>query len=249
MDPAASSMDAAASWGASVSSTASSAGVIPAASSGAGADADATAAESADPAASTQPGPSAQTVACIGDSITEGYGLASPGTDAWPAVLQGLLGKGWNVVNLGVSGSTLMDEGPLPYRATGKVETAKQLAPDVVFIMLGTNDAGSSVWNEASYRAQLEALVDEMAASAPDARLVLMAPPRTFYEPEYNAFLDEVIGGTIRSIMAETASAKGATFVDLFALTESHPRWFPDDLHPNEEGHQAIAQHIYEQVF
>ena len=58
-------------------------------------------------------------IACIGDSITYGYGVSNPAEEAWPALLGDKLGDGWNVVNLGVSGTTLLDEGAFPYRSTG----------------------------------------------------------------------------------------------------------------------------------
>ena len=42
-------------------------------------------------------------VACVGDSITAGYGLSDPGTQSYPAQLQALLGSGYSVGNFGVS--------------------------------------------------------------------------------------------------------------------------------------------------
>ncbi len=45
-------------------------------------------------------------VACVGDSITAGYGLANPGTQSYPAQLQTILGGGYTVENYGASGAT-----------------------------------------------------------------------------------------------------------------------------------------------
>ena len=193
-----------------------------------------------------------QNVACIGDSITYGYGLSSPAKQAWPALLEDKLGEGSRVANLGESGTTLMDEGEYPYRSTGYLEEAKQMQPDVFIVMLGTNDAFSYRWNSESYRTQLGALVDELAASTPQARIVLMAPPRTFYE--YAGYGTEgtddvVIGGQIRSIVRETAGEKGCDYVDLYAFTEQHPEWFPDCLHPNTQGHAALADYLCKELF
>src|SRR5690606_38894849 len=47
-------------------------------------------------------------VACVGDSITAGLGIADPGTQSYPAQLQALLGSGYTVQNYGDSGRTLM---------------------------------------------------------------------------------------------------------------------------------------------
>lgn len=54
-------------------------------------------------------------VAFVGDSITEGAGLGSPGTESYPAKLQRLLGSGYTVGNYGVSGRTLLRKGDFPY--------------------------------------------------------------------------------------------------------------------------------------
>ena len=196
--------------------------------------------------------PNGMSIVCIGDSITYGYGLASPETDSWPALLQQNLGEGCQVVNLGESGTTLMDEGEYPYRSTGYLEQAKELAPDVFIVMLGSNDAFSYRWSEESYRYQLGVLVDELRASSPGARIVLMAPPRTFYEyAGYGAegIDDVVIGGQIRSAVQDTATGKACDFVDLYAFTAEHFEWFPDCLHPNSQGHRAIADHLREVLF
>ena len=40
-------------------------------------------------------------VACVGNSITEGFALAHPETESYPAVLQRLPGDGYQVGNFG----------------------------------------------------------------------------------------------------------------------------------------------------
>ena len=206
-----------------------------------------------------------KTLACIGDSITYGYGLDYPDEQSWPALLQARFGDEWRVVNLGVVGSTLVDEGWYPYRSTGNVERAKEFGADLYVIMLGTNDAADPALDIESYRTQLTALVDELSAAASqDApsseagesptqpQFVLMAPPCTFFyladDPGADEF-NRAIGEDIRNAVQSVAAEKGAQFIDLYALTEHHPEWFPDYLHPNADGHVAIADYLYEQVF
>ncbi|MBQ0024637.1 MAG: hypothetical protein KBT00_02795, partial [Bacteroidales bacterium] len=45
-------------------------------------------------------------VACIGDSVTYGYGLENRDNDSYPAQLQKLLGNGYDVRNFGHNGAT-----------------------------------------------------------------------------------------------------------------------------------------------
>ena len=53
-------------------------------------------------------------VACVGDSITAGVG--AEGGKSYPAQLGKMLGDKWEVRNFGVSGSTLLNHGDLPYQ-------------------------------------------------------------------------------------------------------------------------------------
>lgn len=197
--------------------------------------------------------PAAQTLVCIGDSITYGMGVANPARDAWPALLQGKLGDGWNVVNLGVSGTTLLDGGMHPYRATGNVQRALALDADMAIIMLGTNDTVDPAWNAEAYRAQLDALANELSeASTHEIRLAFMIPPHSFFGPgetPQRQVMNQLIGGEMRAIIADVATAHDAQLVDLFAFTEGRQAWFPDDLHPNEAGNAAMADYIYDQLF
>ena len=192
-----------------------------------------------------------RTIVCLGDSITYGFGLAFPERDSWPSLLDARLGDGWEVVNLGVSGSMLLDEGSFPYRSTGNIERAKELDADMAIIMLGTNDAHTAIWTPERHREQLRALVREMKGAQGTTDIVLMVPPCVFYEPGLEAygFNVDAIGVDMRAVVAQVAEEEDAHFVDLYALTEDHPEWFPDQLHPNDDGHRAIADCIYQEVF
>ena len=95
-------------------------------------------------------------VACIGDSITAGVG-SSGRNGSYPALLQGILGAGYAVSNLGASGTklqrpqnaSLASSSPtagLPrvpsYWRSPQFRAFTQSSWDTVVIMLGTNDAG-----------------------------------------------------------------------------------------------------------
>ena len=60
----------------------------------------------------------ARRVACVGDSITYGSGIADRAHDSYPAQLEQILKQydtAWEVDNFGVSGATLLTNGDLPY--------------------------------------------------------------------------------------------------------------------------------------
>ena len=80
-------------------------------------------------------------VACVGDSITFGAGVADRENASYPAQLQKLLGDGFEVRNFGVSGRTMISKSPSAWTNTQQYKDALAYQPDVVLIKLGTNDS------------------------------------------------------------------------------------------------------------
>ena len=72
-------------------------------------------------------------VACVGDSNTE--------DSRYPSELQSKLGTSYFVRNFGVSGATVMAQSGNPYANLDAFQDAKKFLPEIVVIMLGTNDA------------------------------------------------------------------------------------------------------------
>ena len=85
-------------------------------------------------------------IACVGDSITWGACILRRKRDCYPARLQRLLGAGVVVGNFGKLSHTLQESGDHPYRTCNPYRRSGESAPDVVIIMLGTNDSKASNW-------------------------------------------------------------------------------------------------------
>ena len=84
-------------------------------------------------------------VACIGDSITYGYGIADRAAESYPAKLQALLGDGYEVRNFGNSGRGVYlhskrGEEMRGYRYMPEHSAALDWQPDIVICNLGIND-------------------------------------------------------------------------------------------------------------
>jgi len=110
-------------------------------------------------------------LACVGDSITQGVG-AEKG-QSYPQQLQRMLGEQWRVGNFGVSGRTLLKKGDFPYWAEAAYRDAMAFKPDVVVIMLGTNDSKPQNW---SHEAEFVGNYRELVTSF----LQLPSHPRVF---------------------------------------------------------------------
>ena len=70
-------------------------------------------------------------VACIGNSITDGFGIDMSEKYGYPAQLQGILGDGYWVKNFGVSARTMLNKGDFPYMNEMAWRDALAFKPDV----------------------------------------------------------------------------------------------------------------------
>ena len=196
--------------------------------------------------------PGKRYIACIGDSITFGHGVARTRKhDAWTYVLERKLGGAWQVLNYGFSGTTAQDGGDLPYRRVGFLGDAIDSGAEVFILMLGTNDSKPYNWNREGYEAAMKGLAAQIRRCCPDARLVLAVPPRAFPQDDGKIAFDiqnDVIKDFIRPFLIDLAPNMSAELVDLYEFTEYHPEYFGDGVHPNVLGNSAIAGFLLERL-
>src|SRR5690606_28802426 len=76
-----------------------------------------------------------------GDSITAGVGATDSNSGGYPARLDALLGGSFSVQAQATSGATLLQRGRPSYRSTTGVGNTLANDPDIITIMLGTNDS------------------------------------------------------------------------------------------------------------
>ena len=189
-------------------------------------------------------------VACIGDSITCGHGLADHARESYPAVLGRLLGEQWQVRPFCMSGVTLLKHGTKSIWSTKEWQQAIEFQPDVVVILLGTNDTRQTDWTahgdefEADYRDLLE----KLRAANPQVRCVLCLPPPLFRDRgkawDTDKLLTNEIIPKIRAVAAEAELA----VVDVYAACDAHERDFPDRVHPNAAGVKVIARAVRDEL-
>lgn len=183
-------------------------------------------------------------VACVGDSITFGHGIADRDHDTYPALLDSLLGSGYDVRNFGISGRTLMNCGDVPYMSEQIYQDAKAFQPQIVTIMLGTNDSKPQNWIcGQNFKSDLLLLINSFRElpSKPEVWLCLPTPAMGHAW----AINDSIISGNIIPIIKEVAAEERLSLIDLNTPFLGHREYFPDTIHPNEEGQQRIADVIY----
>lgn len=179
-------------------------------------------------------------VVCIGDSITQGATIRDQERDSYPAVLQRLLGDSYTVLNCGKSGTTMMSTGDKPFAKERQYRMALDAMPDIVTIMLGTNDSKTGNWDEAQFRKDYDRMIRVFKALPSHPDIYLCLPPRSYSD----AFTirDSVIAAGVIPIVKAHADHHWFELIDCNTLLE--PEHFNDGIHPNEAGAEMIASAI-----
>jgi lysophospholipase L1-like esterase/pimeloyl-ACP methyl ester carboxylesterase len=187
-------------------------------------------------------------IACVGNSITYGSGVANREKNAYPEQLQSMLGNTYQVRNFGVGGRTLLKKGDRPYWETEAYSKALEFKPDVVFIKLGTND--SKLQNRihlADFEEDYTDLVNSFRKENKHARIILLLPVPAF-TADTTGIWNEVIKNKIIPITRTVAYRTNTEVLDLYQLFIDRPDLLPDKVHPSSLGATVIAKRLYEAV-
>ena len=186
-------------------------------------------------------------VACVGDSITYGSGIKDREQNSYPAQVQQILGKGWEVKNFGVSGATMLKKGDKPYCQQEDWQQSLDFAPDLVVIKLGTNDSKPQNWK---YREEYIANYREMISTyrnLPSRPQVMVCLPAPVFETRWG-ISGEVVDNEIIPALKQMAKAEKVKIINLYKPLSGHPEWFPDKIHPDKNGAaemaRVVAKHI-----
>lgn len=186
-------------------------------------------------------------VACIGNSITYGTGIADREHFSYPVQLQQMLGNGYVVGNFGKPGATLLYKGHRPYVEQPEFKEALRFKGDIAVIHLGINDTDPRNWP--NYRDEFVkdylSIMDSLRAANPKVRFILarMTPiadrhPR--FQSGTKQWHDE-----IQTAIETVARVSGAELIDFHEPLYPYPNLLPDAIHPNPEGAGILAKTVY----
>jgi lysophospholipase L1-like esterase len=182
------------------------------------------------------------TVACVGDSITAGWGLANPNVDSYPAQLQTILGSGYAVGNYGLPSATALKRSDLTYWNTFPYRNSQRLNPNIVVMMFGANDSKAWNWDAARFNTDYKALIAKYQGLSSHPRVyICLTTPIYTPNPFGTAFDPVFIQSTVIPAIRDIATQAGVTLIDNNTPLLNHPEWFFDGVHPTPEGAGVVA--------
>ena len=200
-----------------------------------------------------QPQAEAVKVACIGNSITDGYGMDMADVNAYPAQLQRMLGTGYKVRNFGRSGRTMLNKGNLPYMKEKTWAEAKAYNPDIAIVMLGTNDTKNINWDNygSEFSADMQQMIDELKA-LPSNPTVMLCTPIQSYKTEVSKnwqIRDSVMTNEIIPIIKKLAKKNKLTLINLNPVVQMNKEeMMADGVHPTPKGAAKMAKTVAESI-
>jgi len=203
-------------------------------------------------------------IACVGDSLTQSsgypyelwkllgssarytFGNYSIGTDDENGTLTN--STQYAVGNFGAGSTTVLLKTETPYMNTSIFQNALEFQPNIVIIMLGTNDAQPNLkqFNE-SFVGDYVKLVSAFQALASKPKIWVALPPPIFsnqsgkLDSEYFAF-------TIITGIKQVAKETNLPVIDTYSALAKYPNYFPDGEHPNSAAAKLIANEIYKTI-
>ena len=177
------------------------------------------------------------TIAALGDSLTQGYGLA-PDAGFVPQLQRWLDGQGASVtlLNAGVSGDTT---------AGGLSRIAWTLTPDVdaLIVALGGNDLLRGI-DPALSRANLDGILAEARSRNLPVLLIGMDAP-----PNYGAAFESAFDAMYPELAEQHGILLHPNFLGALAALDDRAMVLetymqPDGIHPNQKGVTRIVDDI-----
>lgn len=187
-------------------------------------------------------------IACVGDSITAGTGLGNPAAESYPAQLANLINDDSIVENFGVKSTTLLRNGSNPYWNTSQFNASHSFNPDIVVIMLGTNDTKNNNWGlKDQFVSDYTNMINSYKNIDSRPVVYICYPPTAF---------DDTVGITDKRIkeelipkIREVADANGVPTIDIYSALGRNKSLFSDNVHPSAGGARQIAEAVYQVIY
>lgn len=186
-------------------------------------------------------------VVCLGDSITYGYKLPDRVAQSYPSQLAKLSHGQWQVLNSGVNGATLLHKGDIPITAQKAYQRAIRFQPDVVILLLGSNDTKDKNWKYIDeFIADHTKLVETIRDLPSHPHVITCSIPPIF--GYFSNGLNEKRAKEVNGLLAQSVAASKADVLDIYTPMSQKPSFFVDGIHPNISGARKIAGLVFDKI-
>lgn len=181
-------------------------------------------------------------VACVGDSLTQ--------SSEYPYDLWNLIGnESYLLHNFGVGARTVSLQSETPYMNTSAFQEALDFQPDIVIIMLGTNDAQPSLHQfKTSFVSDYVKLISAFQALPNNPKIWVVLPP-PIISNQSGAMDSAYFQNTIIPAIKQAANETSVPLVDVFSASTWSNSLYIDGVHINSAGAKVVADTIYRAIF
>ncbi|MGD9201747.1 MAG: SGNH/GDSL hydrolase family protein [Chitinispirillia bacterium] len=202
-----------------------------------------------------------KSILCYGDSNTWGYDPKTADRmdydSRWPGVLRNTLGDGYYIIEEGLPGRTTVWDDPIEEHKNGKTYILPCIfshMPDLVIIMLGTNDlkfrfslTAADISKGAKLLADMVLKSNAGPGGMSSPRVLLIAPPpvsrlTAFAEMFVNSKEKSLKFGEYYSLAAKEC---GCSFLDAGKIIHSSDL---DGIHLEKSQHEILGKEVAKKV-
>jgi len=128
---------------------------------------------------------------------------------------------------------------------TSTFQSALTYQPNIVIIMLGTNDAQPGVHQfNASFVDDYKTLIHAFQTLASKPKIWIVLPPPIF-DSQNNKTSPEYFETNVIPNIKQAANETLLPIIDIHSALAGYQQDFPDGIHPNVEGAKLIVDEIY----
>jgi len=189
-------------------------------------------------------------VACVGDSLTFGRSYTEE-IYTYPGFLEEMLGSGYKLTNYGMGGTCVQEDLAYPYSSTRVYRASIKAEPDVLIIMLGSNDIWEPGWrDEETFYNYYTKLIDSYLQTENKPKIYLCTIPYIYMEQSNDVEMSyNEIGERYTNVIRRVAQEREYYIIEMRQASLERPEWYGDDgLHFNKEGAYGVAQKVYDAI-
>ncbi|MDE6189151.1 MAG: hypothetical protein K2G37_02540 [Clostridia bacterium] len=189
-------------------------------------------------------------VACVGDSITYGLMVKNWSKHNYPYVLNKLLGENYCVNNFAYTNRTAIKSGDFPLVNEKVYKQSLEFKPNIVIILLGTNDSKANNWDKDKFINDYGEIIDSYLRLDSSPKVYILTPPPLFEVRGKVLYKlrKPIVESEIIPAIENLVKAKGVDHIDVYKIFEGKKELFSDGVHPNVEGSKLLAQSVFEKL-